>query len=254
MITTAPASTDRTAPSENAAGGGETGPISSLHSELEQEIIRLKLELAEAKTLNAHTRKERDDANERNARAKQEREDLRAELDQVKRQVDDLAIENTNLKFNSVKLSHDLDIFQRENEELDRRNRYLEENHNHEQHFGRRPSGHSQDNSASMNSIAEHTSGSSDGSISRCADRSVHLRSSRGGERPHFGRRESSSKVISAFQIYGAIEDQCLLGGNRADHTTRRMSVKKDSQNSSASSIMFPERVSSTSAHRNASG
>ena len=248
MTTTAPASTDRTAPSENAAGGGETGPISSLHSELEQEIIRLKLELAEAKTLNAYTRKERDDANERNARAKQEREDLRAELDEVKRQVDDLAIENTNLKFNSVKLSHDLGIFQRENEELDRRNRYLEENHHHEQHFGRRSSG------ASMNSISEHSSGSSDGSISRCADRSAHLRSSRSGERPHFGRRESSSKVISAFQIYGAIEDQCLLGGNRADHTTRRMSVKKDSQNSSASSIMFPERVSSTSAHRNASG
>ena len=141
----------------------------SLHlKELERDIIQLKLELAESKTFNAHIMKQRDDAtselaeaNKRNARTMRERDELRAELDEAERQIDDLVIENTNLRFSSVKLSHDMDIFQQENEELDRRNRYLEEHHHHhEQRLGRRSSGFSQSTTTSINSIAEATSGS----------------------------------------------------------------------------------------------
>ena len=108
--------------------------LDALHAELEQEIIRLKLELAEAKTLNAHTIKERDDATNELSEAVQgnirimcERDELRAELEDARSQIDDLAVEITNLRFNSFKLSHDVDIFQKENDELERRNRYLEE-------------------------------------------------------------------------------------------------------------------------------
>ena len=222
----------------------------SLHlKELERDIIQLKLELAESKTLNAYIMKQRDDAtselaeaNKRNARTMRERDELRAELDKAERQIDDLVIENTNLRFSSVKLSHDMDIFQQENEELDRRNRYLEEHqHHHEQRLGRRSSGFSQGTTASINSIAEATSGS-ETSISRHASsRSI-------DSRPRSGLRssdkmESSSKLISALDIYTSIEDKCLDSAGETDIKTRRMS-DQTSRNSSISSIILPERNS----------
>ena len=225
----------------------------SFRSELEEEIIRLKLELAESKTLNAHIIKQRDDAtkelaeaNKRNARTTGERNELRAELEEAERQIDDLVIENTNLRFSSVKLSHDMDIFQQENEELDRRNRYLEEHHyHHEQRFGRRSSGFSQDTTTSMNSIAEATSGSESSSISRRASsRSIGSRATRSGLNHHHDKMESSSKLmsLSALDLYGAIEDKCLgrVGGN--DQIPRRIS-DQTSLNSSIGSII-PERNS----------
>jgi len=210
------------------------------HSELEQEIVRLKLELAEVKTLNAHTTKERDDvmneladANKHNARIVRERDGLRAELEEANRQIDDLAIENTNLRFSSVKLSHDVDIFQQENEELDRRNQY------HEQRVGRRSSGYSLD----MSSVAMTTSGSEGSSSSnrRASNKSISSRTSR----PDFGRMESSMFMSSftALDIYGAVEDKCLEGLGAAGQPTRRLS-DQHSRQSSASSMLLPERIS----------
>ena len=208
--------------------------LDALHAELEQEVIRLKLELAEAKTLNEHTRKERDDAASElseavqvNIRIMRERDELRAELEDARSQIDDLAVELTNLRFSSFKLSHDVDIFQRQNDELERRNRYLEEQQSDSQIGVRSSSGVGDD----MVSIAEEQTLCSDGSSSSSVPRkdSAHdsrgstpsLTSSRtsqssgigGGVRPDFGKIESSSKLMNSFtasDLYGAIEDGCL--------------------------------------------
>ena len=217
----------------------------SMHAELEQEIIRLKLELAEAKTLNEHTRKERDDASHElseavqvNIRIMRERDQLRAELEDARSQIDDLAVEITNLRFNSFKLSHDVDIFQKENDELGRRNRYLEEQQSDSQ-IGLRSSGVGDD----MVSIAEEQTLCSDGSSSSSlhrkdnphdshgSDRSLTSRTSpSGGDvRPSFGKIESSSSKLmnsfTALEIFSAIEDGCLDGGHGApSEPIRRLS------------------------------
>ena len=201
--------------------------VTAVHSELEQEIVRLKLELAEAKTVNAHTTKERDDfmneladANQYNARIARERDELRAELEEAARQIDDLTIENTNLRFNSVKLGHDVDVVQQENEELDRRNRYLEEQNN-EQHVGQKSSGYN-DYTRPMTG-STRSSGSEDANSSRRGSsislnsRSSHAssRSIKSGSRPDFSRM-SSSRQMSLADIYGAVEDQCLAPSSNA--------------------------------------
>ena len=198
-------------------------------------------------------KKQRDDAtselveaNKRNARTMRERDELRAELEEAERQIDDLVIENTNLRFSSVKLSHDVDIFQQENEELDRRNRYLEEHHHHhEQRLGGRSSGFSQvttTTTCSINSIAEATSGSETSIGRHVSSRSIGSRP-RSGLRSHFDKMESSSKLISALDIYASIEDKCLDGVDETDKKSRRMS-DQTCQNNSTSSIILPERNS----------
>ena len=210
--------------------------LETLHAELEQEVIRLKLELAEAKTLNAHTTKERDDATnelaeavQANIRVMRERDELRAELEDARSQIDDLAVEITNLRFNSFKLSHDVDIFQKENDELERRNRYLEEHQSDSQIGLRSSSGVGDD----MVSIAEEQTLCSDGSSSSSlhrkdsahdshgSNRSLTLRQSGGGGdvRPSFGKIESSSKLMNSYtalEIFSTIEDGCLDGGHGA--------------------------------------
>lgn len=207
----------------------------TLHAELEQEVIRLKLELAEAKTLNAHTTKERDDATnelseavQANIRIMRERDELHAELEDARRQIDDLAVEITNSRFNSFKLSHDVDIFQKENDELERRNRHLEEQQSDSQ-IGLRSSGVGDD----LISIAEKQTLCSDGSSSSSvqredsahgshgSNRSLTPRTSQssGGVRPDFGKIEPSSKLLNSFtalEIFSAIEDGCLDGGQGA--------------------------------------
>ena len=215
-----------------------------MHAELEQEIIRLKLELAEAKTLNEHTRKERDDASHElseavqvNIRIMRERDQLRAELEDARSQIDDLAVEITNLRFNSFKLSHDMDLFQRENNELERRNRYLVEQKSDSQSGVRSSSGVGDDMIST--SIAEEQTlcsvGSSSSSVPRKdSARDSHgsvpsLTSSRtsqssGGVRPDFGKIESSSKLMNGFtasDIFGAIEDGCLGLGSPSDPIKR---------------------------------
>ena len=220
--------------------------LETLHAELEQEVIRLKLELAEAKTLNAHTTKERDDATnelseavQANIRVMRERDELRAELEDARSQIDDLAVEITNLRFNSFKLSHDVDIFQKENDELERRNRYLEEHQSDSQIGLRSSSGVGDD----MVSIAEEQTLCSDGSSSSSlhrkdnphdshgSNRSLTSRTSpSGGDvRPSFGKIESSSSKLmnsfTALEIFSAIEDGCLDGGHGApSEPIRRLS------------------------------
>ena len=216
-----------------------SSPSSSLgaavDSELEKEVVRLKLELAEAKTVNAHTTKERDDfmneladANQYNARMARERDELRAELEEAARQIDDLTIENTNLRFNSVKLGHDVDVVQQENEELDRRNRYLEEQNN-EQQVGQksscyldytRPMAGSTRSSGSEDANSSSRRGSSislNSRSSHASSRSIMSRtnSQTSGARPDFSRM-SSSRQISLADIYGAVEDQCLAPSSNA--------------------------------------
>ena len=215
-----------------------TTDLDAMHAELEQEIIRLKLELAEAKTLNEHTRKERDDAASElsecmqvNIRTMRERDQLRAELEDARSQIDDLAVEITNLRFNSFKLSHDMDLFQKENNELERRNRYLEEQKSDSQTGVRSSSGVG--DAMVSTSIAEEQASCSDGSSSSSVPRTDSARDSHGsipsltcsrtsqstssgiggGVRPDFGKIESSSKLMNGFtasDIFGAIEDGCL--------------------------------------------
>ena len=219
----------------------------SMHAELEQEIIRLKLELAEAKTLNEHTRKERDDASHElseavqvNIRIMRERDQLRAELEDARSQIDDLAVEITNLRFNSFKLSHDMDLFQRENNELERRNRYLEEQKSDSQIGVRSSSGVGDDTIST--SIAEEQTLCSHGSSSSSVPRKDSARDSHGsvpsltcsrtsqssgiggGVRPDFGKMESSSKLMNGFtasDIFGAIEDGCLGLGSPSEPIKR---------------------------------
>ena len=227
--------------------------LDTLHAELEQEIIRLKLELAESKTLSEHTRKERDDATNELSEAMQanicimrERDELRAELEDARSQIDDLAVEITNLRFNSFKLSHDVDIFQKENDELERRNRHLEERQSDSQ-VELRSSGVGDD----MISIAEEQTLCSDGSSSSSvqrkdsahgshgSNRSLTSRTgqSGGGVQPDFGK-ESSSKLLNSFtalEIFSAIEDGCLDGGchGAPSEPIRRLSHHQTSRRSS---------------------
>ena len=249
---------------------GTTTGLETLHADLEQELIRLKLELAEAKTLNEHTRKERDDATsglakavQENARIVRERNELRAELEDARSQIDDLAVEITNLRFNSFKLSHDVDIFQKENDELERRNRHLEEQQSDSQIGRRRSSGVCDD----MISIAEEQNTCSDrssssssssaprkdtgsGQSSHDSSRSLPSRTSQCGggvhARPDFGKIESSSKLMNSFtalEIYGAIEDGCLGGGHGApSETIRRLSHQNSRRSSELSAGIATKR------------
>ena len=207
--------------------------VAPVHSELEQEIVRLKLELAEAKTVNAHTTKERDafmkelaDANQYNARIARERDELRAELEEAARQIDDLTIETTNLRFNSMKLGHDVDVVQQENKELDRRNRYLE-GQNDEQGVGQKSSGYLDytrfmtESTRSSGSDGANSSRSRRGSSislnsrsSHASNRSIKSRASQtSGARPDFTRM-SSSAHMSLSDFYGAVEDQTVAARN----------------------------------------
>ena len=208
--------------------------VAPVQPELEQEIVRLKLELAEAKTVNAHTTKERDafmnelaDANQYNARIARERDELRTELKEAARQIDDLTIENTNLRFNSMKLGHDVDIVQQENEELDQRNRYLE-GQNNEQGVGQNSSGYLDYTrfmpGSTRSSGSEDAKGSRRGSSislnsrsSYASSRSIKSRASQSpGARPDFSRMTSSTRQMSLADIYGAVEDQCLAPPSNA--------------------------------------
>ena len=206
--------------------------VTPVQPELEQEIVRLKLELAEAKTVNAHTTKERDafmnelaDANQYNARIARERDELRTELKEAARQIDDLTIENTNLRFNSMKLGHDVDVVQQENEELDQRNRYLE-GQNDEQGVGQNSSGYLDYTrfmtGSTRSSGSEDAKGSRRGSSislnsrsSHASSRSIKSRASQmSGARPDFSRM--TSRQMSLADIYGAVEEQCLAPPSNA--------------------------------------
>ena len=214
--------------------------VAAVPPELEQEIVRLKLELAEAKTVNAHTTKERDDfmneladANQYNARIARERDELRTELKEAARQIDDLTIENTNLRFNSMKLGHDVDVVQQENEELDQRNRYLE-GQNNEQGVGQNSSGYLDYTrfmtGSTRSSGSEDAKGSRRGSSislnsrsSHASSRSIKSRASQmSGARPDFSRM--TSRQMSLADIYGAVEDHamCLLVAPLSNATVGR--------------------------------